>query len=53
MLRWSRQTGLQAAAFWENSKEQDGTWQCYQERISGSWSSKNGSERPAITVGMD
>ena len=44
---------LQAVAFWENSRVQDGNWQRYRERVSRPQTGKNGSGIPAMTVGTD
>ena len=52
-LRSSWWMWLQAAAFWENSREQDGNWQQYQERVSGPQIGRYASERPAVLIGTD
>ena len=52
-FKWSQQTWLHAAAFWENSQSQDRYWHLYQERVSGPQSGKSDLGRPAIMRGMD
>ena len=44
---------LEAAAFWENSRVQEGNWHWYQERFLGPQRDKYDLGRPATTVGMD